>query len=502
MPRKRKQATGFFQQLDFSAGMIVDVAPELLPDNGSPFIKNMLIDQAGRLYKMGGWQSYSTQIMTSGSPRAVFAPTYPLASNATIVLAVESDHLYRFSATTKTDVGALFASTLYPQFTLAIDKTVITDAPGGTAGGLNLNTTPAAPKKVTWDGATATLAALGGTPPAARFSAYYKNRLVLGGTSANANRLYFSPAPNIEAAWDTTNSWVDCDHIISGLCALRNMLLIFSPGAIERIIGDTPPPGDNMDRALLTNMGAIDHRSITTWNDNCIFKNAAGVWITNGGPPQNLAEGRMASKFRADGGGSGPAIGVYRDYLIVGGKYVCHLPTRRWVSLDLGGSAIVSALANDPVTDELYAVGLSNGTVNQYPVMALSHLWAPTSSNKNTAQGVAVTAAVKSRPVGAGVNLKRVGRVQVTYDLRDAASDNPTLIAYKYSTFDTDVGSADAIGTLAETSVVTRASVAGGFERAAPTLYFIQATASSSFKLYGFEAEVTEMPVGYAVAAS
>jgi hypothetical protein len=50
---------------------------------------------------------------------------------------------------------------------------------------------------VKYDGSAAP-AAFAGTPAAGRFSEIYKTRLVLGGSSANPNRLFFSPTPDIE----------------------------------------------------------------------------------------------------------------------------------------------------------------------------------------------------------------------------------------------------------------------------------------------------------------
>jgi hypothetical protein len=105
---------------------------------------------------------------------------------------------------------------------------------------------------------------------------------VLGGSTANPNRLFFSPTPDIEATWDTANSWIDCDYAITGLASLHNVLLIFSQGHTERIIGSTPPPGSDMDRAPVGSIGCTDARSIVVQEGNAIFANPRGVYLTNG----------------------------------------------------------------------------------------------------------------------------------------------------------------------------------------------------------------------------
>ena len=93
-----------------------------------------------------------------------------------------------------------------------------------------------APKK--YDG-SATPAALGGSPPAGKFAAIYKTRVYLAGTAANPNRVFASPTPDIEATWDTSNSYLDADYPVTGLAPLANQLLVFSAGHLERFIGTT-----------------------------------------------------------------------------------------------------------------------------------------------------------------------------------------------------------------------------------------------------------------------
>jgi hypothetical protein len=57
----------------------------------------------------------------------------------------------------------------------------------------------------------------------------------------------------------------------------------------------------------------------------------------------------------------------------------------------------------------------------------MSGLFTPTASNKNDADGTAVTPLLEYRLFGQGTGLKAYGFGRLTYDMRDAASDNPTL---------------------------------------------------------------------------
>src|SRR5262249_22607721 len=132
--------------------------------------------------------------------------------------------------------------------------------------------------------------ALGGTPPTAVFGAVYKQRLLLAGSSANPNRMWFSETPNIESTWDTSNKYLDFEGIITGLAALNNQILVFRRDATERVIGAIPPGavGSDMDRAKMWDVGCVDPRSIVVWDGNCIFANTRGVYMTNGSTPVSL----------------------------------------------------------------------------------------------------------------------------------------------------------------------------------------------------------------------
>ena len=95
---------------------------------------------------------------------------------------------------------------------------------------------------------------LTGSPPSGKHLAVYKDRLVLAGTSAEPQRLYFSDAGDA-ASWDTTSRWIDSSGEIRGIYSLRNAILIWHPGFMERIIGSIPPPGSDMSLQPLSDVG-------------------------------------------------------------------------------------------------------------------------------------------------------------------------------------------------------------------------------------------------------
>jgi hypothetical protein len=263
-----KQDTGLFVESDISRGMRRDAPRVAIPDGGVYDSADFLLHQPGVAIKRGG-TSYAGPAMTGATyARAVAYADY--SAGAQLLAIGDNNHLFKVTSGTTTDVVDLGAggwgSRDQPKL-VRTDKVVICASNGTTA-----------PKK--FDGTT--VANLGGTPPAGQFSTLYKTRLVLAATAANPNRVYFSPTPDIESTWDTTNSWIDCDYQISGMAALSNAIILFSNGHTERIIGTTPPPNSDMDRAPIGSIGCTDARSIVVQENNVLFANPRGVYLTNG----------------------------------------------------------------------------------------------------------------------------------------------------------------------------------------------------------------------------
>jgi hypothetical protein len=267
---------------DFSKGMVRDTARIAIPDGSVYDSADYLLHQPGMAQKRGG-TSYAGPAMTN----ATYANSVlyaPFSGGAQLLAGGSggsaSSHLFKITAATTTDLyvtagvepmqsnpvfwgGAAKQYAIYP---------------------VNFAATP----PVVYDGAAAP-ALLGGSPPqACPYAAIYKSRLVLGGATGNIQRMYFSPVPDISSTWDTANSWIDVDHEIVGFAALNNALLIFGLGQMSRIIGSTPPPNSDMDRAPLANVGCIDGRSIVVRDGYAFFAGAGGVYGSNGTTPVSL----------------------------------------------------------------------------------------------------------------------------------------------------------------------------------------------------------------------
>jgi hypothetical protein len=241
---------------DTSKGIVRDAPRTAIPDAGVYDAADYLLHEPGVAIKRGG-TSYAGPALTAATYGATC--TYAeFPAGAQVISIGDNGHLYKVTAGTTTDVSTL--GTGFP----GIDRPKLR-----VGGGTNLVMIPAsngttAPKQ--YNGTA--VANFGGSPPTGRFCEVYKTRFVLGNVSGNENRLYFSPTPDPTTTWDTTNSWIDFDYPITGLAATNNMLLVFSQGHTERLIGSTPPPGSDMDRSPIGTVGCTDARSIVVQENN------------------------------------------------------------------------------------------------------------------------------------------------------------------------------------------------------------------------------------------
>lgn len=124
----------------------------------------------------------------------------------------------------------------------------------------------------------------------------YKSRLVTGGAPGEENRLRFSVVNQLLSAVGSYDnlSFIDTDLPVTGLAALRAVLLVFHPGSVGRVRGATPPSspdddGDMNPEPLFDRAGCSEPRTIAYWNDNVIFADEHGVHITDGAVIRNLA---------------------------------------------------------------------------------------------------------------------------------------------------------------------------------------------------------------------
>lgn len=472
-------------QADWSRGMVRDTARDQIPAGGVYDACDFLLHQTGMAQKRGG-SSYLGPVMTAATYAC--SVVYAVYASGAQVLAVgENGHLYTVTSGTTTDVsslGAVFNSR---------HKPVVVPSSGAIIAVFFANDGTTAPKR--WTGAAA--ATLGGTPPTALMGAYYKQRLVLANSLANPNRIWFSPVPSVESTWDTANSYIDTEQAVSGLAALNNTLLVFHRGSTERIIGATPPPNSDMDKAKIWDIGCTDARSIVVQDGNCLFANPRGVYLTNGSTPVSLTQqGGINNYWRSLFPGYDPvtwsiACGVTQQFLFVTvqtdagvnvAQLLCHVPTRAWMRLS-NIRAMMFANAGESYDDLYYA----DRTAAR--VVTLAQVFDPATGNRNDADGTAVLPTIEFAPSGPGVGVNSYGFGRLDYDM-PGASTSPTLgITVKAGLQAERTSWVPAESPLAETTAITRKRFSICRDAQAVTVSLAQSVASDRTEVYALEVE-------------
>ena len=143
--------------------------------------------------------------------------------------------------------------------------------------------------------------------PKGRVAATWQSRFVLGNTVANANRLHFlsqewGGGMTETPVWDPV-AWWDTSADVTGLAATRNSLIIFHEGTVERLRG-TKAPGSGVEPDLwmepLIGLGGCNEpHTICYWNDNVIFADARGVYLTDGTTIRDItSQGGVGREWR------------------------------------------------------------------------------------------------------------------------------------------------------------------------------------------------------------
>jgi hypothetical protein len=195
-------------------------------------------------------------------------------------------------------------------------------------------------------GGSSDAVAASGSPPAGMFATVYKDHLVLGRDATNSQRVWFSNGGDA-GSWDTAadGQWLDCSFPLTGIAALRNMILVFSEQGTERIRGDIIPgvAGSDMVREPLFAASTADPGSVVVADDICIFANSNGVYMTDGITLADLTEqGGVSQYWRKKNlnyaSNSVYAAGYHKGKYIIAlsnaGSFVtcmvCDVKTRTW----------------------------------------------------------------------------------------------------------------------------------------------------------------------------
>lgn len=465
-------------QDDFSRGFRQDTPRDRLPRGTAWYMSDFIPEFGAPLRKRGGWVYASPDLSTV---KATASYIYKLAHvpfrSANKLVAIDEDgELYTIaSSSSATDVGATFAAPNHIFY--AFDLLIITS--------------PSSVTPKTFDGSS--IASLGGSPPTGYVGTTYANRVVLANdatASTNPNRVWFS-AGNNPSSWDTTNRYIDVAiPFITGVAGLKETLLVFGKNGIDRIRGDIPPPGTNMQVDTLSHaVGLPNTKSLTVYEDVAYFCNRHGVFATDGNALSELTKlGGVQSYYQTNYGNVSSSISVYRGLLFVTNlikTLVFDLDRQIWYEWS---HTPFNALAPGRGTsEELYA-----GTFSSFGaprVVTLSNCFSPSSAVKSDADGTAVAPTLETPFYNPDIPGKKSWRfVYTTYDTRDSASDNPTLtVSYITSP---EATSYTSLTDSRETTAKTRKRNRMGFASDGVAFKLAQSNASSDTYLYRLEADV------------
>lgn len=352
----------------------------------------------------------------------------------------------------------------------------------------------------TWD--RTTLAALTGSPPNFTVSCTYKDHLVGARSATNLNRVWFASAGTL-TGWVTTDpggQWLDATHPVFGLGALRNMIVVFSEGFTERIVGDVIPgiSGSDMRVEPLHAVGCADPGAIAVTDDYIVYANADGVYVTDGVALSDLTvEGGIKALWQSLLAGYGStwtiAGTMHRGRYIVSVldgatfkcAFMCEVKRRVWTRLS---NVKALMMVNTPVGIPGAAPSVYFADRASLYVGDLGTMFTPSATYKNDGDGTAVTPTVETSFFFGRQGRKRWRKLHVGHYMTDAATDNPALTVSIAE--DLATGSYTALtDTLAETTLREREELDVRVASEGIAVKIAQTNASAVTQLYSLEAE-------------
>lgn len=280
-----------------------------------------------------------------------------------------------------------------------------------------------------------------GAAPTCRYATTFVDRTVLASSTAAPTTINFSAAGD-PTTWP--GSSFNTSFSIKGVAALPSVLLAFGDRRTARLRGTTPPPGTDMSLDdPIFQYGTVDARSIAVQGSFATFANRQGVFLTDGtATPEELTKVCGISTYWRN---------LMSAYSASTWTVSCGWFGTIVVACVMNGSTLVDTIAMDTVSRMAYRISnlktmalASGGSAGQElyagsrvspRMLTLSSMWTPGSSFKADADGTAVTGVWES-PFYQLKNpgLQRWRFVYPDYDLRDAATDAPTMtLAYTES---------------------------------------------------------------------
>lgn len=400
--------------------------------------------QQATVRQRGAWTYQTTDQMSAGSAGTsglIYAPF----SAGHVLLAATGTDIRRVpfpSPGASTSVGSIPVST-WQNPVFHRDRVIIPISDGSSAA-----------RYVTYNGTTFTITSAPGTALAGRFATVWKDRLILACSFAEPTAVVASKPGDPTLAFDSLSKMFT-SLPVTGLAALRSAILVLHGGSVERIRGTlwpdstlTDPAGDLILEPLSEDSGCYDASSIAYWQENVIFANANGIWITDGTLVRNMtAQGGILGLWRQtyeNAITTDPLFvvtpgGVYQDYYIctitlVGTTaydsvtFLIHIPSRRsfvFKNVDAQCYATTESTPRNAVPQQLLAGTATTGSPSLKRVINLTPCFEPnTAISQVDADGTNVLPSITTPwfRMSKGAGLKRVRDVHVSY-LANRADD-------------------------------------------------------------------------------
>ena len=319
---------------NFAQGWVTAVPAHLIDEGATPNVQNVDFSESfGRLTKRRG-HSLLLTARAGGSEKICGLYEFVNSAGTARLVAATLDDIYEVTAPgTWTSIHTDSSLDGTPvQFETFNDLCIIV--------GEQLTS-----QKWTGTGATS---ALGGTPPAnVKHVQSHKRRLFMANSSAGTSRLHYSALDDAED-WTTVSDagFIDINDrdgdVITGLCSLGSVLLIFKKRSIFALYGNSP---SNFSIAQLSpSVGCANPKTIVKCDKFCIFLSADGVYSCND-------DGPVLLNYNIK-----PTIDAITDTargIAAAGK----LRTQYWLAIDTDA---------DGVNDEVYVLDYVYGVWGRY----------------------------------------------------------------------------------------------------------------------------------------